>query len=136
MDGVLSICWTRIPAVPVACLELITCGCKTKCKTAACKCVKSNQKCIPACGCDADGCRNPNMIGDNEVHICWNSIIIAYFYCLLSLWESSLRHYSVMESFEKHIYVTECVYHKSEHLWGLVVYRITWYKYGTYLYIW
>ena len=40
-----------------------------------------------------------------------------------------------MESFEKHIYVTECVYHKSEHLWGLVVYKITWYKCGTYLYI-
>jgi hypothetical protein len=44
VDGVLSICWTRIPAVPVACLELITCGCKTKCKTAACKCAKGNQK--------------------------------------------------------------------------------------------
>jgi hypothetical protein len=66
VDGALNICWSRIPAVPAACLELSTCGCKTKCKTAACKCVKNNQKCMPACGCDADGCCNPNMIGDSD----------------------------------------------------------------------
>ena len=55
----LSPVWTRIPAIPDACLELVTCGCKTKCKTARCSCFKSGLKCTVACGCDAIDCCNP-----------------------------------------------------------------------------
>ena len=55
----LSINWSRIPAVPKACIELVVCGCKTKCKLASCKCNRSGQVCTPACGCEAQNCCNP-----------------------------------------------------------------------------
>jgi len=58
-EGGLAVVWITLPAVPVACLELMTCGCKTKCRTAACKCHKSRQMCIPACRCESEGCCNP-----------------------------------------------------------------------------
>lgn len=50
--------WTRLPAVPKACMELTTCGCKTKCCTARCKCYKSGEICIFECACDAIDCAN------------------------------------------------------------------------------
>jgi hypothetical protein len=59
VEGALEIVWARLPSVPHACIELVSCGCKTKCNTAACKCSKTNQKCILACECNADRCRNP-----------------------------------------------------------------------------
>ena len=55
-DGRLEGVWLRKPSVPSSCLELITCGCKSKCRTQACRCYKIGQACIPACGCDAEGC--------------------------------------------------------------------------------
>ena len=55
----LEIVWSRLPAVPTACLELTTCGCKTKCSTARCKCFKAGQVCMYECACDAAGCANP-----------------------------------------------------------------------------
>ena len=58
-DGSLEVVWTRLPVLPEACIELVTCGCKSKCKTAQCKCFKSGQRCILACKCDAEDCKNP-----------------------------------------------------------------------------
>ena len=40
----LAIAWSTLPAAPKVCLELVACGCLTKCKFSACKCT-------PACGC-------------------------------------------------------------------------------------
>ena len=57
-DGRLEVVWLRKPSVPSSCLELVTCGCKSKCRTQACRCDKIGQPCIPACGCDAEGCMN------------------------------------------------------------------------------
>ena len=55
----LDMVWSSIPAVPEACVELITCGCQTQCRTARCKCCRSGQMCIPACKCRAQQCCNP-----------------------------------------------------------------------------
>ena len=55
----IEIVWSRLSAVPTACMELTTCGCKTKCSTARCKCLKAGQICMVECACDADGCANP-----------------------------------------------------------------------------
>lgn len=55
----LQIVWTKLPAVPDSCMELVTCGCTKKCSTARCMCFKRNLKCTPACGCDAVDCCNP-----------------------------------------------------------------------------
>ena len=41
---ILAIAWSTLPAPPKVCLELVACGCLTKCKSSACKCT-------PACGC-------------------------------------------------------------------------------------
>ncbi len=57
-DRQLEVVWIRKPSVPNSCLELVTCGCKSKCHTQACLCHKAGQSCIPACGCDAEGCMN------------------------------------------------------------------------------
>jgi len=57
-DSGLEIVWMRLPAIPASCTELVTCACKSKCRTSACKCSKSRQNCIPACGCDAVNCNN------------------------------------------------------------------------------
>ena len=32
-EGCLKAVWTRLPPIPDACLELVTCGCKSKCRT-------------------------------------------------------------------------------------------------------
>ena len=55
----IEIVWSRLSAVPTACIELTTCGCKTKCSTARCKCLKAQQICLIECACDAAGCANP-----------------------------------------------------------------------------
>ena len=57
-DRRLEVVWLRKPSVPTSCVELVTCGCKSKCRTQACLCHKMGQPCIPACGCDAEGCMN------------------------------------------------------------------------------
>ena len=61
----IEIVWTLLPSVPSACLELISCGCKTKCRTAACKCYKAKQICLPACTCNAEDCCNPFGMGQS-----------------------------------------------------------------------
>ena len=58
-DGCLEIVWTRLLPIPVACIELVTCGCKLKCKTARCSCFKGSMQCANACDCDAINCSNP-----------------------------------------------------------------------------
>ena len=65
-DGSLEVVWTRLPVLPEACIELVTCGCKSKCKTAQCKCLKSGQRCITACKCDAEDCKNPAGLDETE----------------------------------------------------------------------
>jgi hypothetical protein len=52
--------WTRLPPVPLYCLELLTCSCKKKCKTAKCTCFKNYLKCTNACGCNSIDCCNPS----------------------------------------------------------------------------
>ena len=47
------------PPIPDACLELVTCGCKSKCKTAGSSCFRKNLKCTSACGCELIHCCNP-----------------------------------------------------------------------------
>ena len=37
----LQIVWNRLESVPSKSVELVTCGCESKCKTEACKCFKS-----------------------------------------------------------------------------------------------
>jgi len=59
-SGCLKPQWTRLPPVPLSCLELVTCSCKTKCNTARCTCFKNNMKCTNACGCDSIDCCNPS----------------------------------------------------------------------------
>ena len=51
--------WTRYPALPGACLELVTCGCKAKCRTDRCRCFKTYLNCTYACGYDGVDCCNP-----------------------------------------------------------------------------
>jgi len=58
-DGVLVPKWTRKPPVPRACAQLVSCGCKTKCSTARCKCFQSGQTCMFECSCEAKDCSNP-----------------------------------------------------------------------------
>ena len=40
-------------------VQLVTRGCKSMCRSAHSKRVKFNQRCISACGCDAENCCNP-----------------------------------------------------------------------------
>ena len=58
-DGVLVPKWTRKAPVPRACAQLVSCGCKTKCSTARCKCYQAGQICMFECSCEAKDCSNP-----------------------------------------------------------------------------
>ena len=58
-EGCLKAVWTRLPPIPDACLELVTCGCKSKCRTVRCSCFRKDIKCYYACSCDAIECSNP-----------------------------------------------------------------------------
>ena len=49
-DRRLEVVWLRKTYVPSSYLEL--------CRTQTCLCHKMGQPCIPACGCDAEGCMN------------------------------------------------------------------------------
>ena len=54
----LHIIW-NMQYLPQDCIELVACGCKTKCRMASCKCNKSGQICMAARGCNAENCQNP-----------------------------------------------------------------------------
>jgi hypothetical protein len=62
----LEIVWSRLEPIPKACIELISCGCTTKCKSANCRCYKTQQKCTSACGCSGEDCCNPYMMQDSD----------------------------------------------------------------------
>lgn len=47
-EGWQQVVWKRLPAGPDACLELITCVCKTKCSMARCECFKYDLRCTPS----------------------------------------------------------------------------------------
>ena len=66
----IQIVWNRLKSVPSKCVELVTCGCESKCKTAACKCFKSGQWCMGACGCPAEGC--PELL---HLTMCQRSVL-------------------------------------------------------------
>ena len=57
-ENVIAAVFMTMPSVHVSCVELITCGCETKFRSAACKCHKANQLCMPVCGCSAESCFN------------------------------------------------------------------------------
>ena len=40
-------------------LKIVSCGCKTGCKTALCSCVKFNLACSEFCKCMQANCQNP-----------------------------------------------------------------------------
>ena len=65
-DNGLEIIWTTLPSVPNACMELVSCMCKAKCKTARCQCARNKLRCMPACGCNAEECRNPEGIQHDD----------------------------------------------------------------------
>ena len=58
-EGCLKAVWTRLSPIPDSCLELVTCGCKSKCRTIRCSCFRKDIKCSYACSCDAIECSNP-----------------------------------------------------------------------------
>ena len=58
-EGCLKAVWTRQPPIPDACLELVKCGCKSKCRTVRCSCFRKDIKCSYACSRDAIECSNP-----------------------------------------------------------------------------
>ena len=65
-NGVLRTVFTRKPSVPKSCLELVTCKCENnQCRTGACKCVRSGQICLPACGCAEMGCLSIFSVADS-----------------------------------------------------------------------
>ena len=51
---------TSLPAVPEACVHLISCGCKTQCQRSNCQCRKQKLQCTSACKCSTGDsfCRN------------------------------------------------------------------------------
>ena len=65
-ENILQIVWATLPPVPDVCVELLTCMCKSKCKTARCQCTRSKIGCTPACACSAEGCLNPNRNTSND----------------------------------------------------------------------
>ncbi|KAG7161336.1 hypothetical protein Hamer_G013968 [Homarus americanus] len=54
----LQVIWTRMPPIPDACLELVTCGCRAKCGPGQCTCLRRDLTCIPAFVSDAISCCN------------------------------------------------------------------------------
>jgi len=57
--GTLDITWMTQDATPRAIRELITCGCKTGCKShRRCKCLKNGLQCSDVCKCPAAQCSN------------------------------------------------------------------------------
>ena len=42
----IEILLSTLLTVPTACMELITCGCKTKCSTVKCECLNFGQICV------------------------------------------------------------------------------------------
>ena len=67
-DGTHEIVCSTLPPIPEPCLQLISCGCKSKCRTAACECYKSEQVCTPLCVCNAEGCLNLHS-GDTDEYM-------------------------------------------------------------------
>jgi hypothetical protein len=59
-EGQLKPVLISIPAVPASCMELITCGCTTRCSSTRCKCRTYKMPCTGACKC-LSNCMN---IGD------------------------------------------------------------------------
>ena len=45
--------WIRNPSVPGSCMQLVTCGYKTKCGSARCKCYRFGQTCM----CETTECK-------------------------------------------------------------------------------
>ena len=73
-DGLKPV-WIRLQAVPSACTQLISCGCKTKCSTSHCKCYRSGQVCMFECACEARDCANPTGLEDVVVDFFQSSMV-------------------------------------------------------------
>lgn len=59
-SGQMSPALSSLAPVPTSCLELVTCGCTTKCYSSRCKCKKSRLTCTSSCKCEAD-CMNAEI---------------------------------------------------------------------------
>ena len=53
----LKIDWTDLAPAPESVMQLVCCGCKGKCDTRQCSCVKTDLRCTDACSCQ-DQCEN------------------------------------------------------------------------------
>lgn len=54
-----------LPPVPTACIELVTCGCKTTCSSQRCSCRKHNISCSAACSCQ-ESCLNTTQPAEDS----------------------------------------------------------------------
>lgn len=63
-DDQLKVLWMTRPSAPDTLIEVVTCHCKTGCKTLRCSCLKSGFKCTDLCGC-ADCCNF--VAGDDDL---------------------------------------------------------------------
>lgn len=54
-----------LPIIPVSCKTLLSCGCKSGCKTRLCKCRRTSDVCTQLCKCAGD-CQNQNEIESDD----------------------------------------------------------------------
>ena len=58
IDGVYKPILLSLPAVPDQCLELLSCNCKTGCRTMRCGCRRNKLNCTQFCKCIVNNCVN------------------------------------------------------------------------------
>ena len=58
---------STLPAMPVSCQSLLSCGCKSGCQTRLCKCRRSSDVCTQLCKC-AGNCNNQYDSDDELFH--------------------------------------------------------------------
>ena len=63
----LEIAWTDLALAPESVMELVCCGCRGKCETRRCSCVKNELHCTDVCSCREEcvNCDN-SQFGDDE----------------------------------------------------------------------
>ena len=94
--------WTRLPPSPDACLELVICTCKSKCRTTQRKCFNKNLNWTYACRCDGADCCN--AAGHAIPHIALDSRLdtslrcIDYAYVNIRVKRPSVQHYSKVKT--------------------------------------
>ena len=65
VDENLIIDWTNLPPAPESVLEFISCGCKGRCDSRRCSCVRNGLPCTDVCSCQ-DECLNTSAECDDD----------------------------------------------------------------------